>query len=75
MAATTVQPTEKKQMTKAKLNEEEIGMIEEALILYGAQQNRSGHVEAAKAVSEMIKKMQTVQALSSERSIFMEPVK
>lgn len=60
---------------RARFSEQEVDMLEEALILYGAHQMRNGYGDAAKAVSEVIKKIQTVQIMSPQRSVLMEPVK
>lgn len=70
----TAQPMEIMPM-RARFSEQEVDMLEEALILYGAHQMRNGYGDAAKAVSEVIKKIQTVQIMSPQRSVLMEPVK
>jgi len=62
-------------MTKARLNEEELDMIEEALILYGAHNSRLGYKEVGPIVSEMIKKFQVIRELSPRKNIMMEPYK
>jgi len=72
VAAITAPLTERRQM-KAKLSEEELDLIDEALIRHGAYLKRFSHDEQAKRVTLVMQKIQAVQSVSKSRSVMMEP--
>lgn len=74
MAANTALPTGVSRM-KVNLGPDELDLIDEGLIVLGAFLMKTGREKEAQKVTELIRKFQTTQLLSTTNSIMMEPMK